>query len=125
MLVYASLSCMATSVHHGLGRHTAFLAPKEVSAALKFLWVAFCFTPSAEATAKISITIMLMRITTSAKWMWFFISLITMMIMITIACLLSTLLSCPHVELLRDPTKTSHCTILGLTVMVYIQGGKS
>ena len=116
---------MATAVYHGLGRHTEFLAPEEVSNALRFVWVASCFTPSAEAAAKISISIMLMRITTSAKWKWFFISLITGMTAITIASLVVPLLSCGHAELLRDPALTVHCKTRRRVIGTYIQGGKS
>ena len=116
---------MATAVHHGLGRHTEFLAATEAQTALKFLWVGFCITPSAEATAKISISIMLMRVTTSVKWRWFFISLIVSFIMITIASLFAVVLSCQPIELLWGSPVKGQCNLLERTVVIYIQGGKS
>lgn len=116
---------MASSVHHGLGRHIQTLTSEQASNAMKILWIGFCVTPSAEATAKISITIMLMRITTSAKWKYFFVSLITLMIMITIASLFAILMSCWPIQLLWDPTLQGHCNVLERTVVIYIQGGES
>ena len=124
VLVIGSLTCMATAVHHGLGRHTEVLTSKQASTALKFMWTGFCITPSAEATAKISISLMLMRITTSAKWKWFFMSLITLTIMITLMILFAVLMSCWPVELLWDLTSDNGCDVLERTVVTYIQGGE-
>lgn len=89
---------MAASVHHGLRRHTSYLTPEQASNALKLLLIGYCITPSAEATAKISISIVLMRVTTSSKWKYFFTTLIVLLILITIATLFATLMSCWPIE---------------------------
>ena len=125
ILVFGSISMMGTAVHYGLGRHTQYLTEYQAHQALKFLWVGFNITPSAEATAKISITIMLMRITTSKRWKWFFSTLIVLIILITIASLLTILLSCHPIELLWDPSISGSCNAYERTVDIYIQGGKS
>ena len=115
---------MITSVHYGLGRHTVFLTPEQSANALKFLWVGFCITPSAESTAKISITLMLMRITISPRWKWFFHILIAASVIVTIASLLDVLLSCKPVGRLWDPSLEGHCNVKARTIIIYIQGGK-
>lgn len=124
VLVLGSIGCMASSVHHGLGKHAVALTTEQASNALKILWIGFCITPSAEATAKISITIMLMRMTTSTKWKYFFMSLIALMIMITIASLFAIMLSCWPIQLLWDPSLHGHCNVLERTVVIYTQGGE-
>ncbi|KAL9608913.1 MAG: hypothetical protein Q9167_006269 [Letrouitia subvulpina] len=123
LLTLASISCMTASVHHGLGKHTETLTSTQSLNALRMLWVGFCFTPSAEATAKISITLMVMQFTISAKWKRFFISLITLMVLITVTILIALLLSCWPVQLLWDPSINGYCNPLERTVILYIQGG--
>ena len=59
ILTIVSVGFLAHSVHFGLGRHIRFLRPERSKNAIKFLWIAFCFTPSAEGLAKASISIML------------------------------------------------------------------
>ena len=124
MLSMAAMSCLITSVHYGLGRHTQFLTAEQSKTALKLLWVGFCITPSAEATAKISITLMLIRITTSTRWKCFFYTLIVSFIMITIATLIGILCSCKPVGLLWDLSLKGRCNIGERTVIIYIQGGE-
>ncbi len=123
MLSVAAMSCLITSVHNGLGRHIQVLTAEQSKTALKFLWIGFCITPSAEATAKISISLMLIRITTSARWKCFFYTLIVSSIMITIISLIS-ICSCRPVELLWDPSLKGRCDVEERTVVIFIQGGE-
>ena len=116
---------MIVSVHYGLGRHAVFLTPEQSNKALKYLWIAFCITPSAESTAKISISLMLMRITISARWKWFFYILIASSIIVTIGSLLDVLLSCKPVGLLWDSSLEGYCDIRARVIIIYIQGGES
>ena len=92
---------------------------------MKLLWVAFCITPSAEATAKISISLMLIRVATSKNWKIFYYSLIILMTLTTVATLFAVLLSCKPIGLLWNPSLQGHCDLGELQVVVYIQGGES
>lgn len=122
VLVLASFSCMASSVHHGLGNHLDTLTQEQTSATLRMLWIGFCITPSAEALAKISISIMLMKITVSSNWKRFFMTLIVLMAIITIAIFFSVVFSCFPIQRLWDSTRDGYCHILWRTVLLYIQG---
>lgn len=91
---------------------------------MKLVWIAFQFTPSAEATGKISVAFMLMRITTSRYWKLFFIVLITLNIGINIGMMFSILMSCWPVQMLWNPMIPGHCNIHERNAMSYVQGGK-
>jgi len=92
--------------------------------AMKLTWVAFQFTPSAEATGKISVAIMLMRVTTSKHWKRGFTVLIVLNVLINVGMMFSILMSCWPVQMLWDPMVPGHCNILQRNVMSYIQGGE-
>ena len=123
-LALVSLSIMARSVHHGLGRHMASLNADQASTALRLLWISFCIIPCSETTAKASISIMLMRITTRPKWKRFFVSLIVLMVMITIAKFFAIIFSCRPLKHLWDGSAAGRCNVTERTVIIYIQGGK-
>jgi hypothetical protein len=92
--------------------------------AMKLVWMAFQFTPTAEATGKISVAFLLMRITTSKKLKWFFFILIALNIGINIGMMFSILMTCWPVRMLWDPRVPGHCNIFQRDVMTYFQGGK-
>ncbi|MCJ1229370.1 hypothetical protein MMC12_006036 [Toensbergia leucococca] len=122
IIALGALGCLATSVHYGLGRHTAFLTPEQSKTALKLMWVSFCIIPCAEATAKISGSLMLIRITTSAKWKWFFYTLIVLIIFMTIIKVFAILFSCRPIGRLWDASLEGHCDVAERTIVIYIQG---
>ncbi len=114
---------MSTSVHYGLGRRN--VTPEESAAAIKWLWIAFEVTPSAEVTAKISISLMLIHVTTNKKWKAFFYTLIVFGLITTIMCFCAVLFSCKPTKALWDPTIKGDCNAEARTVIIYIQGGES
>ena len=124
VLVIAAFSCLATSVYYGLGRHTLSLTRENAQIALKLLWIAFCMTPSAEATAKISISLMLIRITTSTNWKRFFYVLIVFFMAVTIMCFFGIILSCMPIQSLWDLSVHGSCDIAERTGILYVQGSK-
>lgn len=124
VLVIAAFGCLAISVHYGLGQHTLSLTRKNAQTALRLLWIAFCMTPSAEATAKISISLMLIRITTSTNWKRFFYVLIVFFMTVTIMCFFGIILSCTPIQSLWDPSVGGSCDIAERTGILYVQGSK-
>jgi len=122
-------SLLGSATIYGLGRHTATVAaessPAQVSHAMKLVWVAFQFTPSAEALGKISVALMLMRITTSKKWKYFLSGLIVLDVGFNIGMMFSILMACWPVTMLWDPTVPGHCNLAQRNVMTYFQGGSA
>lgn len=113
-----------TSITYGLGKHAATLEPDHIMFAMKLVWIAFQFTPSAEATGKISVALLLMRVATNKYWKRFFIVLIALNVAINIGIMFSILMSCWPIQMLWDPMIPGHCNILQRDVMTYIQGGE-
>ena len=114
---------MSVSVHYGLGRRN--VTPEESAAAIKWLWIAFQVTPSAEITAKISISLMLIRITTNRKWKIFLYTLIATGVMVTIMLMFAILLSCRPLVALWDASVKGTCTPHERAIAIYFQGGES
>jgi hypothetical protein len=125
IFLIVAFSLLGTASIYGLGRHAATLQMPDVIHAMKLVWIAFQFTPSAEATGKISVAFLLMRVTTNKYWKTFFVTLIVLNILINIGMMFSILMSCWPVRMLWDPRVSGHCNIKERNIMSYVQGGMS
>jgi len=125
VFLIVAFSLLGSSIIYGLGRHAANLEMERTIYAMKLVWMAFQFTPTAEATGKISVAFLLMRITTSKKLKWFFYILIGINIGINIGMMFSILMTCWPVRMLWDPRVQGHCNIFQRNVMTYFQGGSA
>lgn len=118
----ACFSLQGTATLYGLGSHAALLEPADLMYAMKLTWIAFVFTPWAEAASKISVAVLLSRITTNRFWKWTFNILIGVNIVATIAMIFSLLLSCVPIQMLWDPSVPGHCNTVQRDAFAYIQG---
>ena len=123
VLLIVAFGLFATATQYGLGQHFNPLELDNGIYAIKLVWMAFQFTPTAEATGKISVAIMLMRVTTSKKWKTFFMALSVWNIAIGIGIMFSILMTCWPIQMLWDPRVPGHCNFVQRNVISYIQGG--